>query len=177
MALVIRNDENPLVLSRSFRELVNRIDKDQAITEVKSLTMVVDDASARWRVSTSLFLGFGVAALVITVIGLYSVVSYNVAQRTPEIAIRIALGSSSMRIIATILRSVATLGGIGIALGLLLAFAASRSLGTLLYTIDPLDPVTFGAAAVGFLTLVLIIGVATASKATHIEPALALKQE
>jgi hypothetical protein len=55
--------------------------------------------------------------------------------------------------------------------------AASRSLGTLLYTIDPLDPVTFGTAAAGFLTLVLIIGVATASKATHIEPTLALKQE
>jgi putative ABC transport system permease protein len=144
---------------------------------VKSLAMVVDDASARWRVSTSLFLGFGVAALVIAVIGLYSVVSYNVAQHTREIAIRIALGSSYMRIKATIVQSVATLGGIGIALGLLLALVASRSLGTLLYTVDPLDPVTFGAAAASFLTLLLIIGVAAASKATHIEPALALKQE
>jgi putative ABC transport system permease protein len=177
MALVIRSGENPLALSRSFRDLVNRIDKDQAITDVKSLAMVVDDASARWRVSTSLFLGFGIAALVIAAIGLYSVVSYNVAQRTPEIAIRIALGGSYTRIMATVLQSVATLGGIGIALGLMLAFAASRSLGTLLYTIDPLDPLTFGAAAAGFLTLVLIIGVAAASKATHIQHALALKQE
>jgi putative ABC transport system permease protein len=177
MALVIRNDKNPLALSRTFRDLVNRIDKDQAITDVKSLAMVVGDASARWRVSTSLFLGFGVAALVIAVIGLYSVVSYNVAQRTPEIAIRIALGGSYWRIIATILQSVATLGGVGIALGLWLAYAASQSLGTLLYTIDPLDPVTFGAAAIGFLTLVLIIGTAAASKVTRIEPASALKQE
>src|SRR5262249_35782412 len=90
MTLVMRTNESPLALSRSLRRVVAGIDKDQAITDVKSLEAIVADASARWRVSASVFVEFGFAALVLALVGLYGVVSYAVAQRKTEIAIRIA---------------------------------------------------------------------------------------
>lgn len=177
MTLVVRSNKDPLAFSRSLRDVVSGIDKDQAITDVKTLDRVVADASARWRVSASIFLAFGLAALAVALIGLYGVVSYTVAQRKTEIAIRIALGSSYPGIIRMIVRSVAVLGVMGTGLGLLVAIAAGRALRTLLYAVEPLDFIALGMPAAGFLALVLIIGAAAASKATRISPSLALKSE
>ena len=177
MTLVVRSNESPLALSRSLRDVVSGIDKDQAITEVKTLDTVVADASARWRVSASIFVAFGLAALAVALIGLYGVVSYTVAQRKTEIAIRIALGSSYPGIIMMILRSVAVLGAMGTGLGLLVAIGASQGIRALLYTVEPSGFVALGMPAAGFLALVLIIGAAAASKATRISSALALKSE
>ena len=177
MTLVLRNNESSLALSRSLRNVVSAIDKEQAISEVKTLDSVVADASARWRVSASIFVMFGLAALALALIGLYGVVSYTIAQRKTEIAIRIALGSSYPGIIRMILRSVAVLGVMGTGLGLLLAVGAVQGIRTLLYTIEPLDFIALGMPAAGFLALVLIISAAAASKATRISPSLALKSE
>jgi predicted permease len=177
MTLVLRNNESSLALSRSLRNVVSAIDKEQAISEVKTLDSVVADASARWRVSASIFVMFGLAALALALIGLYGVVSYTIAQRKTEIAIRIALGSSYPGIIRMILRSVAVLGVMGTGLGLLLAVGAVQGIRTFLYTIEPLDFIALGMPAAGFLALVLIISAAAASKATRISPSLALKSE
>ncbi len=177
MTLVVRSNESPLYVSRSLKNVVSGIDKDQAITEVKTLDGVVADASARWRVSAALFVTFGLSALAIALIGLYGVVSYAVAQRKTEIAIRLALGSSYPGVIRLILRSVALLGGLGTGLGLLVAVGAGQGVRTLLYAIEPLDWMALGVPAVGFLGLMLIIGAMAASKAARISPSLALKSE
>jgi predicted permease len=177
MTLVIRSNEDRSGLAGPLRGAVRRIDKDQAIADVKSLAEVVGDASARWRVSTWLFSCFGAAALIQALMGLYSPVSYNVAQRTREIALRVALGSSYGRIVRMILESVARICGAGVMLGLLLAWAANRSLRSLLYGTDPLDARTFAAAAGGFLILALVVSTVAGSRATRIQPADALKEE
>jgi putative ABC transport system permease protein len=156
---------------------VAAIDKDQAITDVKSLETIVAEASARWRVSASVFTEFGFAALVLALVGLYGVVTYTVAQRKTEIAIRIALGSSYIRVIKMIVGSVALLGGIGAGLGLLLAMGAGRGIRTLLYNVEPLDFDALIIPAGGFLVLVLLITGVAASRATRISPSLALKSE
>jgi ABC-type antimicrobial peptide transport system permease subunit len=132
MTLVARNNGDPLALGLSVSDVVSGIDKEQAITEVKSLDSVVADASARWRISASIFVAFGLAALALALIGLYGVVSYTIAQRKTEIAIRMALGSSSPGVIMMILRSVAVLGAVGTGLGLLLAVAATQGIRALL---------------------------------------------
>jgi putative ABC transport system permease protein len=177
MTLVIRTNESPVSLGRSLRRLVAAIDKDQAITNVKSLETIVADASARWRVSASVFAEFGFAALVLALVGLYGIVTYTVSQRKTEIAIRIALGSSYTRVIKMIVGSVASLGAIGAGLGLLLAMGAGRGIRTLLYNVEPLGFDALFIPAGGFLVLVLLIAAVAASRATRISPSLALKSE
>lgn len=156
MTLVVRSHDSSHSLGRSLRKAVSEIDKDQAVTEVKTLDEVVADASARWRVSAALFAMFGLAAVAIALIGLYGVVSYTIAQRKTEIAIRIALGSSSPAIIRLISRYVAVLGGIGAGLGILLAIGATHGIGILLYGIAPLDFVAIWLPAVGYVALALL---------------------
>lgn len=177
MTLVLRSHASPVALSRSLRDVVSGIDKDQSITEVKTMDRVVADASARWRVSASVFAAFGFAALVVALIGLYGVVSYTVAQRKTEIAIRVALGSSCAGVIMLIVRSVAVLGAMGTGLGVLVAIGAGQGIRALLYTVEPLDFISLGMPATGFLAVILIIGAAAASRATRIPPSLALKSE
>jgi putative ABC transport system permease protein len=178
MTVVVRShNHDPLSLVGPLREIVHRLDDEQALADVKTMVQVVDDSSARWRVSTFLFLGFGAIALVLAVIGLYSVTSYSVAQRTREIAIRLALGESHPGIVWLIVRSLAGVAGIGVGVGLLLALIIGRTLSTLLYGIEPVDPIAFASAALGFATVVLITGAASASRASRIEPIVALKSE
>lgn len=177
MTLAVRSYESPLSLGRSLRRVVSEIDKGQAITEMKTLDGVVADASARWRVSAAVFATFGLAAVVIALIGLYGVVSYTVALRKTEIAIRIALGSSYPAVVRMIFRSVAVLGVIGTGLGLLVAFGAGQGIRTLLYGIEPVDYIALGIPAAGLLGLVLISGLMAASKVTRISPSLTLKSE
>ena len=103
------------------------------------------------------FRGVWICALVLALVGLYGIVTYTVAQRQREIAIRIALGSSYTRVIKMIVGSVASLGGIGAGLGLLLAMGAGRRIRTLLYNVEPLDFDALIVPAGGFLILVLLI--------------------
>ena len=178
MTVVVRSStHDPLSLVGPLREIVHRLDDEQALADVKTMVQVVDDSAARWRVSTFLFLGFGAIALVLAVIGLYSVTSYLVAQRAREIAIRLALGASRPGIVWLIVRSLASVAGIGVTVGLLLALMIGRTLSTLLYGIEPVDPIAFASAALGFATVVLITGAASASRASRIEPTVALKSE
>lgn len=165
MTLVVRSNDASLALGRELRRIVSEIDKDQAVTEVKTLDGVVSDASARWRVSAVLFAIFGGAAVAMALIGVYGAVSYAVAQRKIEIAIRIALGSSYSAIIRMIFRYVAALGWISAALGLLAAATAGHGIRALLYGIEPLD------------SIVSISGLLATFKVVRISPSLAPKSE
>ena len=175
--VVQSNIQDPLQLVGPVRAAVQRIDREQALADVKTMVQVVQDSSARWRVSTLLFLGFGAIALVLAVIGLYGLTSYNVAQRTREIAVRLTLGESGTGIVWLILRSLTTIAWKGVALGLLLALALDRTLSTLLYGVTPVDPIAFVSAAVGFVSVISLTGTAAARKASQIEPMIALKVE
>jgi putative ABC transport system permease protein len=177
MMLVVSSDKDPLSLSEPIRNVVSQIDADQAVTDVRSLVSVVNDASAPWRVSAFMFAGFGATALVLALIGLYGVVSYGVAQRTREIAIRVALGCSGGGIVRMILRSVTTLAGGGLAIGLVLAAVFSKNLTAFLYAVDPLDPAILVTTALSFFVVVILAGALAAAKALAIEPAIALKAE
>jgi putative ABC transport system permease protein len=178
MTVVMRSmNHDPLSLARPLRDIVQHVDEEQGLADVKTMVQVVDDSSARWRVSTYLFLGFAGIALVLALIGLYSVTSFNVAQRSREIALRLALGDSQAGIVRLILRSLSRVAVAGLVAGLVLALMIGRALSSLLYAVRPIDPIAFASASLGFLILVLIAATLSAFKASNIEPITALKAE
>jgi ABC-type antimicrobial peptide transport system permease subunit len=120
---------------------------------------------------------FACVALVLAAIGLYGVLSYGVAQRTGEIAIRIALGARSGRVISMILRETVGLVGAGLALGGSLAYAASRLIDSRLYGVAPQDPLTLALATTLLLLVALSAAYWPAHRASRLEPMAALRQQ
>ena len=178
MTIVVRSrTHDPLALARALREKVRAIDVEQGVADIKPMTQVVDDSAARWRVSTDLFLGFGAVALLLALIGLHSMIAFNVAQRSREIAIRIALGGSRRAIVALLLRSMYALCVSGLAAGLLLSAALARGLSSLLYAVTPVDPIAFGAASIAFLAAAAAAGGWTAYRTTNIHPLALLRAD
>jgi putative ABC transport system permease protein len=177
MTVILRADENPLALARPLRDLVRRLDPEQAIADVKTLAQVVDDSSARWRVSTFVFLGFGASALILALLGLHSVTLYNVLQRSREMALRLALGATRAGVVRMVVRSLAGIATAGVAFGVLLGIAMGRGLSTLLYRVEPLDPAVFAGSAIVFAALMLASGAVAAFRASNVEPAAALKDQ
>ena len=119
----------------------------------------------------------GTLGLLLAAFGLYGMTSFAVAQRTREIAIRVALGASRAGVLRMILRQAAVLGAIGVAAGLLLAAASSAVLQSLLIGLAPIDPVAFGAAALLLLAVLLGAAIVPARRAARMDPMRALRSE
>jgi len=116
-------------------------------------------------------------AVVLALIGLYSVTAFNVTQRSREIALRLALGDSHAGIVRLILRSLSRVAAAGVVVGLVLALMVGRALSSLLYLVQPFDPIAFASASLGFVLVVLLAGALSAFKASNIEPIVALRGE
>jgi ABC-type antimicrobial peptide transport system permease subunit len=133
--------------------------------------------TAQDRTTAQLAGVFGCVALMLAAIGLYGVLAYGVAQRTGEIAIRIALGAQSGRVISMILRETVGVVAVGLGLGGGLAYAASRLIDSRLYGVAPQDPLTL-ALATGLLLLVaLSAAYLPAQRASRLDPMAALRQQ
>jgi ABC-type antimicrobial peptide transport system permease subunit len=124
-----------------------------------------------------LCLGFAVLALAIACVGLYGTMSYTVARRTGEIGIRMALGAPRGRVMWMVMRQVAIMGAIGLALGLPAAWAAARLVKSFLHGIKADDPSSIAAAILTLAIAVLVAGYAPARRASRIDPVVALRSE
>ena len=120
---------------------------------------------------------FGVLAAALAILGIYSVMSYTVAQRERELAIRAAVGATRASLLSMVLREGLILSGAGIAAGALLAFAASGVLRSLLYQVSATDPVVFAASAFGLAAIALAGYLVPAARASRVEPVVALRSE
>jgi len=138
---------------------------------------VVSDSLAQRRFAMQVVGLFGVLALLLASIGIYGVMAYSVSQRTREIGIRVALGASRGNILRWVMRQGLALIAIGVATGLIAAFALTRLLRTLLFGVAPTDSVTYGALAVVLAVVALLACYIPARRATKVDPLIALRYE
>jgi putative ABC transport system permease protein len=145
--------------------------------EVTAVDQAVRDSVVRERLMAILSASFGVLAVLLAAVGLYGVMAYSVARRTNEIGIRVAMGADRARIMRMILADTLMLVGIGLALGTGIGLAVSTTARTLLFGLEPTDPITFGSAAFVLGLIGLIAGLIPARRAANLDPATAVRAE
>jgi len=147
------------------------------VFDVKTMQGRIDESLQRRRAPMLLLSVFAGVAVLLAALGIYGVLAFSVGQRTPEIGIRMALGADRTSILSLILRQGVALVVIGVALGLLGYFAASRVIGTLLFNVAPNDPVALVAAPVVLALIALAACLLPARRATRVDPMVALRAE
>jgi len=177
MTLTLRTTPDPATFAPLVEREVRALDKDQPISDVRTMDQWVARTLSQARFSSTLLTTFAALALVLAAIGIYGVMSYAVSQRTSEIGIRLALGAESRDILAMIVGNALRLTVTGLAIGVALALALSRTLASLLYETTGTDPLTF-AAVVGVLGAVaLLASYFPARRASRIPPVEALRYQ
>jgi predicted permease len=168
---------DPKSLIAAVEQQVWAIDRDQPVTNIKTLDEVISQSVAQRRFQTLLLVLFAALALILALVGVYGVISYSVSQRTGEIGLRIALGAARADILRLVIARAMSLVVIGIAAGAAGAYTLSRSLTALLFEIKPTDPFTYGAIAalLGFVALAACY--IPARRATRVDPMVALRYE
>jgi ABC-type antimicrobial peptide transport system permease subunit len=164
-------------MENALRSTVRAIDPQLPLTQMQTMEQAVSSSEAPRRFNTVLITGFAVAAVLLAVLGIYSVIAFSVASRVQEMAIRMALGSQRGGIARLVLGSGAKLAAFGCVLGLGGAAAASSLLRSLLFGVSPFDPLVLASAAFGVLLLALAASVLPALRAASIQPMQALRGE
>jgi predicted permease len=177
MAIVMKCSVAPESLISAARNEIIALDKDLPISNIRLMTDFVDSSLAAKRFQLFLLTGFAIVALLLAVIGLYSLINYTVNQRTQEIGIRIALGAGSRDILLMIISQSMAPTIIGLGLGFIGAFIATRVMANLLFGISPHDPVTFTIVPVIFFVVALLACAIPAHRATRIDPNVALRYQ
>jgi putative ABC transport system permease protein len=177
MFLALRTPADSARVAPAVQAMVARLDPDQPISAIRTMEQIVDDFASGERIMSQLLGIFAALALILAAVGVYGVMAYSVGQRTHEIGIRAALGAEARDIRRMVLRQGLTIGGIGIAIGLLAAAGATRFLGYFLLGVNPLDPWTFGGVSAVLLATVLVASWIPARRATRVEPTVALRYE
>ncbi len=166
---------DPLTLAPAVREAVRAIHPDTPIYRVWDMPEVLRQQTWFYGLFGGLFIAFGVAALFLASVGLYGVISFSVSRRIQEMGIRMALGADAGRVIRLVLREGTMQLGVGLTIGLVLALATSRVLATMIFDVEPRDPLVFGVI-VGVIALVgLCASFVPAHRATRVEPVEALR--
>jgi len=175
MALVAKIDGDPAALQPIMRAAVASVERDQPITFFATLDANIATNLGTQRLVAMLTTIFAGIALVLSAVGLYSVLAYAVAQRVPEIGIRMALGAHRRQVIGLIMSSGAKLVGIGLVTGLAGAVAVSRMIQSLLFNVTPLDPLVYGGVAVLFSVVAALACLVPSLRASKIDPVAALQ--
>jgi macrolide transport system ATP-binding/permease protein len=177
MVYELRTTGDPLRYVSAVREIVRQADALVPLAEVKTQVAEIDQTINQEIVFAELCTGFAILALVIACVGLYGTVSYNVARRTGEIGIRMALGAQRRNVVGMILRQVIAMAIVGLAIGVPVAFGASKLVESFLFGMKANDPLAVGAAVAILLGAAALAGYAPARRASRIDPMVALRHE
>jgi ABC-type antimicrobial peptide transport system permease subunit len=175
--IVLRSTLPPEQMENALRATVRQIDPLLPLTQVQTMERAVSESEAPRRFNTVLIGSFALAAVLLAVLGIYSVIAFSVASRVQEMAIRMALGSQRGAIVRLVMQSGAKLAAIGCIIGLAGTAAASGLLRSLLFGVSPLDPLALFLAAFGVLLLALTASALPALRAASINPMKALRGE
>lgn len=177
LTLAVQSDGRPGELTNAIRNEIRAAGSDILLTDITTLNQQVDQSLVQERLVATLSLFFGALALLLACIGLYGVMSYDVALRTREIGIRMALGADAFGVVRFILRETLRWIAVGLALGLASAFVVTRWIESLLFELKPNDPLTIGLALLVLLTVAAIAGYLPARRAVRIDPLVSLRHE
>jgi predicted permease len=173
--LAVRTPGDPLKLANAVRSQVVAIDRDQSVSEIKTMEAIFDDRLGQRRLTMQLLGSFAGVALLLALIGLYGVVAYSVAQRTHEVGIRRALGAQQSDILRLVLGQGLGLTLAGVSLGIGGALALTRIMKTMLFQVSATDPLTFAGIALLFVAVALAASYIPARRAARIDPMIALR--
>jgi predicted permease len=180
-AFAVRTAGPPLALAPDVREALRAVDPTLPLFDVQSQADQGDESLARETLFARLSVLYGAIALLLVAVGLYGVTSWSVSRRTAEIGVRMALGARRASVVALVAREVASMAGVGVALGLptaaLLSRTASAVIDPLLFGTTALDPAAFIAAAAVLIGVSLAAAVLPARRASAIDPLTALRAE
>ena len=177
MTYVLRTTGDPLAYVKTIRNIVRQADARVPVTDVRTQAAAIDQVMGQEIMFAKLCTAFALLALIIACVGLYGAMSYNVARRTGEIGIRMALGARRATMVWMVLREVFLLSALGLAIGLPAAFATSRLIGSFLFNMKPNDPLALTLAVATLLGAALVAGYAPARRASRVEPMVALRHE
>ena len=175
--LVIRTTVEPLSITEQVRQAVWRVDPDQPMWKIRTAEYLVNRNLSDRKFLMALMGIFAGIALLLSMVGLYGVISYLVNQRTQEIGIRMALGAQASQILRMVLRQGMFLVCAGVVLGVVAAILLTRLMSKLLYQTSATDPVTFGAIVVLLMVVALLACYLPARRATKVDPMVALRYE
>ncbi|MBA3439286.1 MAG: ABC transporter permease [Pyrinomonadaceae bacterium] len=175
--LTIRTATDPAAFVSVVRREVAALDQYQAITGIATIEQLVERSLARPRFNTLLLALLAFLAAALASLGIFGVVNYTVAQRTHEIGIRIALGAQKGDVLLLVIRQGMLLISIGLAVGLIAAFALTRVMASLLYGVSATDPMTFVLIPLLLAAVALIANYIPARRATKVDPMVALRYE
>jgi MacB-like periplasmic core domain/FtsX-like permease family len=177
MFIVIRTNADPKVAASTLRSAVRGLDGNLPVTDIRTMNDLLSKSVAQPRFRTLLIGIFAAVALLLAVVGIFGVMSYLVGRRTQEIGVRMALGASRGNVLGMILGEGLRVVLIGVGLGLIEALLLGRLVKSLLFGVQPADPVTFLSAAV-LLTLVALVACwIPARRAMRVDPMVALRHE
>ena len=175
--LVVRTHGDPLALAAAVRAAVWEVDPNQPVSNVRAMSDVLDAELANRNTQLTLIGAFALLAVVLAAVGLYGVLSYTVSQSTNEIGLRMALGAEGRSVVGSVLRSALATALLGIGVGLVAAYALTRTIASFLYDVSPTDPAT-ALAIVGVLLVVAALAAfVPARRAATVNPMVALRAD
>jgi putative ABC transport system permease protein len=177
MTLLVRTDGSTAGIAASLEREVRALDKDQPISDVRTMNEWLADSIARARFATLLLGIFAVVALMLASLGIYGVMAYSVTQRTNEIGIRMALGATRADVVLLVLKRGLLLAVSGVAIGLIGSVGLTRLLTGLLFGVSVTDPAIFGLVPILLLAIALLAVYLPARRATRVDPLIALRYE
>jgi putative ABC transport system permease protein len=174
---VIKTVGDTRTLTGPVRNIIRQMDPSLAVAQLQTVGDIKSAAVAQPRFTVVLMGAFSLIAIVLSMIGIYGVISYGVGQRRQEIGIRMALGAERGEVVSLMLKRGLTMVGVGLALGLGAALLLSRFIESLLYNVDAQDPLTFLAVVVGFAAVALVASYIPSRRAAGVSPITALKAD
>ncbi len=177
MTLLTRAEGDPANLAQAARHEINKLNKDVPVFSVRTMSEQIGATLSTDRMIAALLGAFGGIALLLAVVGIYSVMSFAVTQRAREIGVRVALGARTADVLKLVIGQGMRLIGIGVAIGLTMSFALTRLTSSLLFDVSATDPITFAVVALLLSGVALLACYFPARRATKVDPLTALKCE
>jgi putative ABC transport system permease protein len=177
MNLAVRTSVDPRSTLAAIQAAIREVDKDQPVYQVQTMEELIGDSVGTRRFALTILILFAGLALLLALSGIYGVISYSVAQRTQEIGIRMALGARAADVLRLVLGQFMRLTVVGIALGVLGAYALTRLMTSLLFGVTPTDITTFALVSISLALVALVACLIPARRATRVDPLIALRYE